>query len=594
MTEPGTVPFALFDDATWPDQPSMLLSGSQGEIEARTADDVPRALAEIEAGIERGLIAAGYCAYELGYVFENRLQALMPDTGRPLLRFHLFAERDVFDARRRGRWLMERCTGPVYSGNVQATLSAGQHAAKFAQVKRLIGDGDVYQVNLTLKLKLASGGDSFATYMTLCEKARAGASAFLRFGDEDILSFSPELFFRVQQGRILARPMKGTIARPPDIEGDELQRRVLSADEKQRAENLMIVDLLRNDLARVSKVGSVEVTDLFTLETFPRFHTLTSGIEAHLKPGAKLSTILPALFPCGSVTGAPKIRAMEIIREVEDSPRGVYCGAIGYAARNSMAFNVAIRTLTVRDGQAEMGVGGGIVWDSEAESEYDECLLKARFLTEPHEPFRLLETLRWSAECGFRLLERHLTRLERSSRYFGFRFNEVSVRRHLNVAVAGAEGMQRVRLTLGVRGDTQVETKAFALPQGDGTWRYRVCETPMQSADWWLHHKTTRREVYDQARTASGCDEVVFVNERGELTEGSRSTLFVERDGVWLTPPLSSGVLDGCLRREMIENDPRRVEVQVLRAADLTTGNVWFGNSLRGLVRGMPEHGWVL
>ncbi len=591
MTETGTAPFALFDDATWPDRPAMLLTGSQGEIEARTADEVPRALAEIEAGVARGLTAAGYCAYELGYVFEKRLQALMPDTGRPLLRFHLFAEREVFDARRRGRWLMERCTGPVYSGEVQATLSAGQHAAKFAQVKRLIGDGDVYQVNLTLKLKLASGGDSFATYMALCEKARSGASAFLRFGDEDILSFSPELFFRAQQGRIFARPMKGTIARAPDIEGDELQRRVLTADEKQRAENLMIVDLLRNDLARVSKVGSVEVTDLFTLETFPRFHTLTSGIEAQLKPGAKLSTILPALFPCGSVTGAPKIRAMEIIREVEDSPRGVYCGAIGYVARDSMAFNVAIRTLIVRDDQAEMGVGGGIVWDSEAASEYDECLLKARFLTEPHEPFRLLETLRWSAEGGFHLLERHLSRLERSSRYFGFRFNAASLRKHLTAAVAGAEGMQRVRLTLGARGDTQVEIEAIALPQGDGIWRYRVCETPMQSADWRLYHKTTRREVYDQARAGSDCDEVVFVNERGELTEGSRSTLFVERDGVWLTPPLKSGLLDGCLRREMIENGPQEVVEQVLRVADLATGSVWFGNSLRGLVRGTPEHG---
>ena len=189
------------------------------------------------------------------------------------------------------------------------------------------------------------------------------------------------------------------------------------------------------------------------------------------------------------------------------------------------------------------------------------------------------------------MLERHLTRLERSSRYFGFRFDEVSIRRHLNEVALGGAGMQRVRLTLGVRGDTQVEIEAFALPQGDEIWRYRVCETPMQSADWWLYHKTTRREVYDQARTASDCDEVVFVNERGELTEGSRSTLFVEREGVWLTPPLSSGVLDGCLRREMIENDPRRVEVVVLRVADLATGTVWFGNSLRGLVRGMPELG---
>jgi para-aminobenzoate synthetase/4-amino-4-deoxychorismate lyase len=395
------------------------------------------------------------------------------------------------------------------------------------------------------------------------------------------------MFFRVKDGRIVARPMKGTVARAGGIAEDEARRRVLLADEKQRAENLMIVDLLRNDLSRVAAAGSVKVTDLFTVETYPRFHTLTSGIEANVDGAVSLSRMLPALFPCGSVTGAPKIRAMEIIREVEDEPRGVYCGAVGYVARDTMAFNVAIRTLVLRDGLAEMGVGGGIVWDSEAAAEYDECLLKARFFTDAHEPVRLIETMRWTPDGGFHLLQRHLARLTASSRYFGFVCQETRVRRALDAAVAAKDEALRVRLTLGERGDVDIETTSFA-PTPPGTvWRYAFAAPAVDSDDWRVHHKTTAREFYDRAlRAAAGCDEVVFVNERGEVTEGSRTNIFVERDGVWLTPPLSSGLLNGCLRRELIENGPQRVVERVLYPADLARGTVWFGNALRGLVRG--------
>jgi para-aminobenzoate synthetase/4-amino-4-deoxychorismate lyase len=424
----------------------------------------------------------------------------------------------------------------------------------------------------------------------LQEKARSGGCAFLRFADEDVLSFSPELFFCVQGRRISARPMKGTTARGPNVDDDARQRSALLADEKQRAENLMIVDLLRNDLARVAIPGSVEVTDLFTTETYPRFHTLTSGISAELTPDASFATIVRALFPCGSVTGAPKIRAMEIIREVEESPRGVYCGAIGYVFRETMAFSVGIRTLVLRDGVAEMGVGGGIVWDSEPASEYAECLLKARFLTEAEEPFRLIETMRWVRGEGFHLLERHLARLRASSRYFGFRFDEAAVRKALSRAVEGLEGIQRVRLTLGARGDVQVEAEAITLPAPNAVWRYTFADEPIDSRDRRFHHKTTLRALYEREfamqRAATGCDEVVLLNERGEVTEGSRTNVFVERDGVWLTPPLSSGVLDGCLRRELIENGPQRVVERVLSPVDLENGIVWFGNALRGLVRG--------
>jgi para-aminobenzoate synthetase / 4-amino-4-deoxychorismate lyase len=591
MRAPENDAFALFDDATWPDRPALLLRDSEGLIEATNADDVPGALAAIEAGVARGLTAAGYCAYELGYVFEPRLRPLMPQTERPLLRFHLFADRRRLHSEARRRWLSERAAGPAFAGDVVASLSAAQHRAKVDRVRQLIGDGDVYQVNLTFKLRADDAGDPFATYAALRDKARAGACAFLRFGDEDILSFSPELFFCARDGRISARPMKGTVARAADIAGDEQRRRELVADEKQRAENLMIVDLLRNDLARVSKVGSVRVTDLFTVETYPRFHTLTSGITADLDGEASFARILKALFPCGSVTGAPKIRAMEIIREIEDEPRGAYCGAVGYVAPDAMAFNVGIRTVSVRGGALEMGVGGGIVWDSEPAAEYAESLLKARFLTEQAAPFRLIETMRWAPGDGFHLLARHLHRLGASSAYFGFVFDETGVRRALAAAVADKEGPQRVRLTLGVRGDTQVEAESFVPSPSDAMWRYAFAATPVDSGDWRVHHKTTQRNFYDGAlaaeRAATGCDEVVFLNERGEVTEGSRTNVFVERDGVWLTPPLASGLLDGCLRRELIDAEPQRVIERVLRPEDLRQGCVWFGNSLRGLVRGV-------
>lgn len=591
MTPTETEPFALFDDATWSNRGAMLVHGAEGLVEARDAAEVGPALAALDEAVGRGLIAAGYCAYELGYIFEPRLLALLPETGRPLLRFHLFRTAERLSARERTRWLMERATGPAVSGEISAELPERAHRAKVERVRQLIGDGDVYQVNLTFKLR-TGGGDPFATYLSLREKSRAGACSFLRFADEDVLSFSPEQFFAANGRRITARPMKGTVGRAPDVASDERRRAELVGDEKQRAENLMIVDLLRNDLARVAETGSVQVSDLFTVETYPRFHTLTSGIAATLTEAPSLARLLPALFPCGSVTGAPKIRAMEIIREVEDEPRGVYCGAVGYAMREKIAFNVAIRTLTLRGDMGEMGVGGGIVWDSEPASEYAECLLKARFLADVEEPFRLIETMRWSADGGFHLIERHLQRLRASARYFGFLFDERGIRSALDRALDSAEGLQRVRLTLGVRGDTQVECALLELPDADAVWRYGFAQGPVSSTDWRVYHKTTLRGFYDAALAAAeGCDEVVFVNERGEVTEGSRTNIFVERDGAWLTPPLSSGLLDGCLRRELIENGPQRVVESVLRPRDLEGGKVWFGNALRGLIPGESVEG---
>ena len=585
MRTPGNC-LALFDDATWPHRPARLLTDPARLIEAFDASEVGPAFAEIEEAADGGLIAAGYCAYELGYAFEPRLAPMLPKTGLPLLRFMLFAKSETLGAEARRGFLPSEM--PRLSAIVPS-LDEQTHAARIEDIRKLIADGDVYQINFTLRLNATLAGDALGLYARLRESSRAGAASFLRFPDEDIVSLSPERFFTVANGRLSARPMKGTCPRAPDWRGDATRKLDLKRDPKQRAENLMIVDLLRNDISRVAKIGSVEVDDLFTVETYPRFHTMTSGISGELRRGVRLHDIMSALFPCGSVTGAPKIRAMEVIRSLEREPRGVYCGAVGYVDKQRAAFNVAIRTLTVRGDQVQMGVGGGIVWDSEPVSEYSECLLKARFLTEPAADFCLIETMRWSAKDGFFLFRRHLARLVRSARYFGFVCDQTMIRDRLIAAVAGRQSAQRVRLTLDATGAVEITMEEFAGAAPDTVWRFAVSPLRTNSAESAFHHKTSARELYDdewrRLHEAEGVDEVVFLNERGQVTEGSRTTIFLERDGRWFTPPLACGVLDGCLRRELLETANPIIEERVLSIDDLSSGQVWFGNALRGLIR---------
>ncbi|MBI1213397.1 MAG: aminodeoxychorismate synthase component I [Alphaproteobacteria bacterium] len=580
--------FALFDDATWPSRPARLLSEPVRLVEATDVRDVEQAFDAVEDAVAQGMFAGGYCAYELGYAFEPRLAPLMPRTGRPLMRFVLFGKSEILTSEARREFLSK--AGEAQIGPATANVGETDYRSKIGRIRELIGDGDVYQVNFTLKLRMPFEGDPLRLYARLRETARAGAASFLSFPDEDIVSLSPERFFAIEDGCINARPMKGTCPRAPDWRSDATRKLDLRADPKQRAENLMIVDLLRNDISRVAKIGTVTVDDLFTVETYPAFHSMTSGISAVMRDDVRLRDAMKALFPCGSVTGAPKIRAMEIIRELEQEPRGVYCGAVGVVDGKRAAFNVAIRTLAVRDGAAEMGIGGGIVWDSDAASEYQECLLKARFLTAPPADFQLIETMRWTPQQGFFLFKRHLARLKRSARYFGFVIDQNVIRDRLIAAIALETAPQRVRLTLARDGAIEVSTAALAAQGADAVWKYVVSGQRTNSADPRFHHKTTERQLYDgelrRLQGALGVDEVVFLNERGEVTEGSRTTLFLERNGRWYTPPLACGVLDGCLRGELIERADPIIEERVLSADDLATGQVWFGNTLRGLIRG--------
>jgi para-aminobenzoate synthetase/4-amino-4-deoxychorismate lyase len=439
-----------------------------------------------------------------------------------------------------------------------------------------------------MRSHFAAVGDPMALYLKLRAQSAAAHGAFIDDGERHILSLSPELFFSISRdGEITAKPMKGTAPRDADAAKDNALRAHLAASEKDRAENLMIVDLLRNDLGRIAQTGSVTVSELFQVETYPTLHTMVSAVRARLQPAVSIGDVVHALFPCGSVTGAPKIRAMEVIRELETSPRGVYCGAIGvFAPDGSADFNVAIRTLTLADDRGELGIGGAVVHDSRAASEYDECLLKARYYDIARKPLELIETLRYSPNERFARRNLHLARMEKSAAMFGVVFDRRAAIAALEHAVADSAGDLRVRLALDETGS--FSSAVAAPPVQSGAWTYTISPTPVSSADILLRHKTSWREFFDGAVAEHpGCDEVLFVNERGALTEGSRTNIFMRKNGRLSTPSLSEGVLDGCLRRELI--DTGQCVEAVLHPRELAAADaVYLGNSLRGLIESAP------
>ena len=543
-----------------------VFSGALAVIAADTPREVPSALAAVADALAQGRHVAGWLGYELGYALERRLGEgrFGGQTPGPLLRL------GVFD----GPGKAPPVQGRAYAGPLRLEWDEAAYGQRFAAVKDYIAAGDIYQANLSFRARFAFAGAPRALYEQLLVRSEAAHCGFVDDGNRQLLSLSPELFFDLApDGALTVRPMKGTRARGAD---DDAERAALAASAKDQAENLMIVDLIRNDLSRIAVPGSVAVSDLFKVETYPTLHTMVSTVTAAKRPDAGVAEILQALFPCGSVTGAPKIRAMEILRELETSPRDAYCGAVGYFAPDGSArFNVAIRTLTIQGGEGELGIGGGVVQDSRADSEYAECLLKARFFETARRPIELIETLRWDG--GFTRLAAHLARMEKSASVFGLRFSEAAARAALEAAVMDRSGAFRLRLVLNEAGGHSAT--AHDLPPNPDHWTYTLADQRTDSADVLLRHKINWRELYDAPHP--GSDERVFQNERGELTEGARSNIFIERDGLLLTPPLTAGMLPGILRAELIAQG--RAREATLTPDDLD-GPVYFGNSLRGLI----------
>jgi len=586
--------FVLLDNSSGQGAPTLLFTEPHGIVSAATPEEVPGALRQLEEGLARGLHAAGFFSYELGYVLEPKLAALLPaDRAVPLLWFGLYgAPREMGEADV-DKWLETHTRSGSYQfTSVTRAWDRDAYVDRFEAVQDKIRAGDIYQLNLTFKARFRLSGSPLTFYRDMRHRQRVAYGGIVDTGHLTVLSASPELFIEQDGRHITTRPMKGTSPRAGTPEADAHARHVLATDSKQRAENLMIVDLMRNDLGRMAETGSVHVTDLFTVETFRTLHQMTSGVTAKLNEGVGLAELWTAIFPPGSVIGAPKIRAMELIAEYETEPRGVYCGAIGHFTPGGKAlFNVAIRSPVIfRDGRGEMGIGSGVVYDSAGEKEYAECLLKMKFLTDPPRSFDLIETLLHDGEAGFWLLERHLQRLSASARYFNFAYDEAKVRAALAAAVNGRESERlRVRLLLNEAGAAAVTSTVLGAKVPDAVMRYVISPTRLDSRDAFLFHKTTRREVYDGEwafySQSQGSDEVLYLNEREELAEGSRTSIFIERGGVLLTPELASGLLPGVLRAELLATG-RACEAK-LTLADLNGPDpVYLGNSVRGLVRG--------
>ena len=586
-------PFILLDDAR-PDgaSPARLYEGPREVVVARSVDEVLPALARIAGLRGEGLHLAGYLAYEAGLALEPKLAALTPPrTGAvgPLVWFGAFESYREMAASDVPTWLAERATGTAQVGPLDPQLSAGGYAEAFAALLEAIAAGDIYQANLTFALAGSYRGDPLALYAATRPAAGAGYGGVVFDGTHWLLSFSPELFFAERDGAALVKPMKGTRPRGRDAAEDNRLKAELEASDKDRAENLMIVDLLRNDLSRVALAGSVKVENAFAVESYPTVHQMVTTVRAKLAEETGAVDVLRALFPCGSITGAPKIRAMELINEVERDARGPYCGAIGRIdAGGDAAFNVAIRTLRLTPGEnhrgrAVLGVGSAIVADSELLTEWRECLVKGGFLRLAAGGADLIETMRFTPDAGIALLELHLERIKASASELGFAFDRHAVRNAIQALCFEADGPAKVRLLVARSGAYCLELGELPTPF-TGPASCAVLPLPVDRGDWRLRHKSSDRQFYEAALSAArgvGADEALLIRDDGLLTEGSFTSLFVERGAQLLTPPVRLGLLPGVLRRSLLEAG-RAVEAE-LTLTDLADGFL-VGNALRGLI----------
>lgn len=570
----------------------VTLDGLRGTVVARTLDQVLPAIAAAEHAAREGQWVAMMLAYEAAAAFEPALRGQVRNRVRsgadelfPYVWVGVYEQ-----ATETASWAdMPAALSSSLAPSFEPARSRAEFAAAVDRIQELIRAGDTYQVNLTFPLHAPASAAVTEHFANWLVAQQANYCALLDVGSHVVLSLSPELFFERRGNRLRTRPMKGTIARGRWQGEDEARADMLRRSVKDRAENVMIVDLLRNDIGRVARTGSVSVPELFALERYPTLWQMTSTVEGEVAPATPLVDILRALFPCGSVTGAPKLRTMRIIDELEPEVRGLYTGAIGFIRPGGdCSFNVAIRTVVMdrRAGVATLGVGAGITIDSVADEEYDECLLKAAFTAVSpdlnHTSFSLLETMRLEGGVVPRL-ERHLTRMRESARYFGRVWDEAGVRSALADALREfPTGSWRLRLLVDVGGSAAVT----CTPHRDDTrtWRLAFAPSPVEARDPFLFNKTTRRHVYDAARAgATGADEVILWNVRGEVTEATIANIVVEIDGVMWTPPISSGLLPGVLRGELVETGVLRERV-LTKADVVAAARLWLINSLRGWI----------
>lgn len=540
-----------------------------------TPEDALNAIDEIEAAVNDGFYACGYFSYEFGYLTEPALRPLLPHERKlPLLWFGIYLKKQILSHSEYHVFIENNleCNEYIIT-KPDANEDLETYSNKHEKIHNRIKNGVFYQTNFTFKLKGKFFGDELALFNDLRTRQTPKYGAFLRTDAFSILSLSPELGFEIDNGKITCHPMKGTAP----IGGGE----ALIKDEKNRAENLMIVDLMRNDFSRIGK--NVKVPHLFKIEDYETLHQMVSQVCADLKPNIKIIDILRAIFPLGSITGAPKISAMNAIAEFENEPREAYCGSIGYFSKDYSRFNVAIRTPIILGNDYLIGIGSGLVYDSNSESEFEECLLKAKFLTDLATDFGIFETIKWEKTKGFIRKDLHLKRLKSAAQTFGIWREHDFENALLEIEKNIAWDTARIKVTI-EKNSNEIQIFPFSDPKEK--WKFSVCATKVNSKSPWFYYKTTRRNFYDtewQKANEIGVDEIIFINENGHLTEGSRTNIFLDMgDGLLLTPPIECGLLGGVLRQELLETG--KAKTAILTTHDLIKAKkIYLGNSLRGL-----------
>ncbi|RKY36907.1 MAG: aminodeoxychorismate synthase component I [Candidatus Omnitrophota bacterium] len=583
-------------------------------IQCFKLQEVKSCLAQAQSALNQGYYVCGFLSYEAGYAFEDVLFKKQ-EYDFPLFWMGVFKKPIIFTHYKNkfnSKSIKQYCKQPLSHSlytikNLGLNVRKKEYLNNLGKIKALLKAGDSYQVNYTMKYKFDFQGSQFALYQDLRANQAVNYSAFIYTDNFKVLCFSPELFFRVSNQQIITRPMKGTAKRGKNFAEDEQIKKFLSSDVKNKAENLMIVDLLRNDLGKISEIGSVKTSDLFKIEKYKTLFQMTSQISGRLNPEQGTLDIFLKLFPCGSITGAPKIRTMQIIRAMEKEPRNIYTGAIGFISPDQTGvFNVAIRTVLLRDGRGELGVGGGITIGSNSNLEYAECKLKAEFFMraiakysdknssverKQDSDFYLFESMRWASVSGFFLLDLHLERLKKSADFFHIPYNHQLILDSLNreVEKLNAGYVYKLKLILSKNCKPKVNIVIVSALKSNLPFKIVVSDICVNEHNEFFFHKTSKRGFYEQqARKYRelGFVEVIFRNKKKQITEGAISNIFIKKSGVFYTPPVRAGILPGVFRTYFMRKNNLRVLEKQLYLKDLFSADeIYIANSVRGLIR---------
>ncbi|MCX8092848.1 MAG: bifunctional anthranilate synthase component I family protein/class IV aminotransferase [Candidatus Goldbacteria bacterium] len=553
----------------------LFFSNPINVVECKRFKDIKDKLSLLDSFVEKKYFLAGFISYEQGYFFND-----LKYNSHLSLPFFYFGIYENMEEIKKENIIIN---DDFVVFDLKNNITFNKYRDNIKKIKHLIKNGEVYQVNYCFKEKFRFSGSAESLFFKLCENQKTKYSFLVKNKNYYILSISPEMFFHIKDKDITMKPMKGTLLKSSVGDLNELK------NEKNQAENIMIVDLIRNDLGKICEVNSISVPKKFTIEEYETIYQMTSTIKGKLKEKISFSDIFTALFPSGSVTGAPKRRAMQIIKLLEKEARGVYTGSIGYFSKNEALFNIAIRTPVInrKKNTGEMGIGSGIVFDSDAEKEFKECLGKARFFNSLVTDFKIFESILYKKGKGVFLLDEHLDRMETACMYFGFKFNKIKVLEEVVKVTKKIKDFDeyKIRIFVDLHGNVTTDTEKIIKKQK--ILKIMISDENVNSDNIFLRYKTTKREFYDRKLKEAkekGFDEVVFFNEKGQLTECATSNIFILKDGVMYTPPVYCGLLDGALRRTLLITQPQKYKEKILYKEDLINADkIFICNSVRGI-----------